>query len=76
MTKHDGLVSYWRGRALQAEARLALIQSAFNSVTAAEITNSAADVEPDVLLGLEWNAARVITQDEEAEALRRFRPLP
>ena len=38
--------------------------------------DKAADVEPDVLLGLEWNAARVLSRDEEAEALRRFRPLP
>ena len=76
MAKQHDLVSYWRDRALQAEARLALIQSAFNAVAAAEITSSAADAEPDVLLGLEWNATRVLSRDEETEALRHFRPLP
>ena len=55
--------------------RLEPICDYLDTQASAEITSSAADAEP-VLLGLEWNAARVVTQDEEAEALRHFRRLP
>ena len=61
MGKQSELVDYWRQRAITAEARVALLMGML-SVKA-----------PDLV---EANAVRRLDPDEEAEALRGFRPLP